>query len=91
MAQRKAAAVSMEEALFERAKKRAERLGMSTFSAYVVQLIRKDLAERGALSIRESSSLLENAEAMPELPEEAPANKVTYEAKKAAKKKPKSS
>jgi hypothetical protein len=54
MAKRKAAAVSMEEELFESAKARAERLGLSTFSAYVVQLIRQDLMQRGQLNIRET-------------------------------------
>lgn len=51
MAKRKAAAVSMEEALFEAAKKRAEELGFPTFSAYAVQLLRNDLRARGDLSI----------------------------------------
>lgn len=53
MAQRKAAAVSMEERLFEAAKERAQALGLSTFSAYVVQLIRADLAARGEMTLRE--------------------------------------
>lgn len=53
MSQRKAAAVSMEEALAERAKERAKALGFSTFSAYVVKLIRDDLVSRGELVMRE--------------------------------------
>ena len=53
MSQRKAAAVSMEEALADRAKERAKALGFSTFSAYVVQLIREDLVSRGSLVMRE--------------------------------------
>lgn len=53
MSQRKAAAVSMEEALAERAKERAKALGFSTFSAYVVKLIRDDIASRGDLVMRE--------------------------------------
>lgn len=51
MAKRKAAAVSMEETLFEAAKKRAEELGFPTFSAYAVQLLRNDLRARGDMSI----------------------------------------
>jgi len=53
MTTRKAAAVSMESELFERAKKRAKDLGFSTFSAYMTQLLRADLIARGELSIKE--------------------------------------
>ncbi len=79
MAQRKAAAVSMTEDLFDRAKERAESLGLTTFSAYVVQLIRADVAARGAFVLNEF-----------ETPSEAELNaseKVVYPAKKQAKKK----
>ena len=55
MSQRKAAAVSMENDLFQRAKKRAADLGFPTFSAYMVQLLRADLIARGELSIREDA------------------------------------
>ena len=54
MPKRKAAAVSMEEGLHEESLKRAHALGFSTFSAYVVQLIRADLAQRGEMTLRES-------------------------------------
>jgi len=43
----------MDARLNELAKLRAEALGFSTFSAYVVQLIRQDLAQRGELHLRE--------------------------------------
>jgi hypothetical protein len=56
MSQRKAAAVSMENDLFTRAKKRASDLGFPTFSAYMVQLLRADLIARGELNIREEGS-----------------------------------
>lgn len=56
MAQRKAAAVSMEQALADKAKERAHALGFSTFSAYVVQLIRQDLMQRGEMTLSESPS-----------------------------------
>jgi hypothetical protein len=55
MSQRKAAAVSMENDLFKRAKKRAADLGFPTFSAYMVQLLRADLIARGELNIREET------------------------------------
>jgi hypothetical protein len=55
MTTRKAAAVSMESELFEKAKARAQSLGFPTFSSYVVQLIRADLIERGELHIREEA------------------------------------
>jgi hypothetical protein len=51
---RKAAAVSMESALAEKAKERAHALGFSTFSAYVVQLIRQDLIDRGEMTLKEA-------------------------------------
>lgn len=53
MINRKAAAVSMEPELFERAKKRARQLGFPTFSAYMTQLLRADLIKRGELSVLE--------------------------------------
>lgn len=53
MPRRKAAAVSMEESLADQAKERAHALGFSTFSAYVVQLIRKDLQQRGMMTLEE--------------------------------------
>jgi hypothetical protein len=53
MAQRKSAAVSMEEQLYAAAQDRARKLGLSTFSAYIVQLILRDLEERGELVMKE--------------------------------------
>jgi len=87
MAQRKAAAVSMDPAMYERAAERAKSLGFSTFSAYVVQLLRADLRERGELTLKEE------AETTPP-PKTRPANKVDYAeqvraAKKRAKAQPK--
>jgi hypothetical protein len=55
MINRKAAAVSMEPELFERAKKRAKKLGFSTFSAYMTQLLRADLIRMGDLNIQEEA------------------------------------
>lgn len=69
MTTRKAAAVSMESELFERAKKRAKDLGFSTFSAYMTQLLRADLIARGELSIKEDQ--------VP--PSTPPRKEVTYE------------
>jgi len=43
----------MDPLMFEEAKARAHSLGFSTFSAYVVQLVRDDLRERGALIVHE--------------------------------------
>lgn len=80
MPQRKAAAVSMTEDLFERAKERAESLGMTTFSAYVVQLIRADVAARGSFVLSESEK---SSTAQP-----SPPQKAVYPSKKSAKKKP---
>lgn len=56
MINRKAAAVSMEPELFERAKKRARQLGFPTFSAYMTQLLRADLIRRGELSVLEEQA-----------------------------------
>lgn len=53
MINRKAAAVSMETELYDRAKKRAVALGFPTFSAYMVQLLRADLIKRGELTLQE--------------------------------------
>lgn len=53
MIRRKAAAVSMEPELFERAQKRARELGFNSFSAYMTQLLRADLIKRGELNILE--------------------------------------
>lgn len=53
MAKRKAAAVSMEQVLADQAVARAKALGFSTFSAYVVQLIRQDLVNRGVMTLQE--------------------------------------
>lgn len=43
----------MELALADKAKKRAKALGFSTFSSYVVQLIRNDIINRGEMSVQE--------------------------------------
>lgn len=43
----------METALADKAKRRAKALGFSTFSAYVVQLIRSDLVSRGEMTVQE--------------------------------------
>lgn len=56
MTNRKAAAVSMEPELFERAKKRARALGFPTFSAYMTQLLRADLIARGELTVKEEAA-----------------------------------
>lgn len=53
MIRRKAAAVSMEPELFERAQKRSRELGFPSFSAYMTQLLRADLIKRGELNILE--------------------------------------
>lgn len=53
MIRRKAAAVSMEPELFERAQKRSRELGFPSFSAYMTQLLRADLIRRGELNIME--------------------------------------
>lgn len=55
MAKRKAAAVSMDPDFEAQAKERARALGFSTFSAYVNQLIRRDLMERGSMIVAEQS------------------------------------
>lgn len=55
MAKRKAAAVSMDPLMFDEAKARAHSLGFSTFSAYIVQLVRQDLRERGAVIVHEDA------------------------------------
>jgi len=69
MTNRKPAAVSMDPQMHEDAKARAQRLGFPTFSAYICQLIRKDLAASGALTIEET----------PERPViTAPRKEVTY-------------
>lgn len=46
----------MEPELFDRAKKRASKLGFSTFSAYMVQLLRADLIKRGELTLQEDDT-----------------------------------
>lgn len=51
MTTRKPAAVSMDPELHERAKARARALGYATFSAYVVQLIRADIAGGGGHNV----------------------------------------
>lgn len=43
----------MEKTMFDKAKQRARALGFSTFSAYMVQLLRDDLQRRGELRVRE--------------------------------------
>lgn len=73
MAQRKAAAVSMEHDLAEEAQQRARKLGF-TFSAYVVQLIRKDLAHRGSIVVQEDHQMPK-----PEMPKPTPTQ---YKAKR---------
>lgn len=55
MTTRKPAAVSMDPELYEKAKARAKSLGFATWSAYVVQLIRNDIASGGGMSIVEES------------------------------------
>lgn len=57
MAQRKAAAVSMDPEQHNRAVQRAKDLGFATFSAYVVALIRNDLIERGELTMKETAEV----------------------------------
>lgn len=44
----------MEQSLADQAKDRAHALGFSTFSAYVVQLIRQDLMQRGEIKLSEN-------------------------------------
>ena len=56
MAQRKAAAVSMDPEQHEKAVARAKDLGFATFSGYVVALIRNDLIARGELTMRDGAS-----------------------------------
>ncbi len=73
----------MEETLYEPAVKRANALGLPTFSAYVVQLIRRDLADRGVLQIHEMAD-----PTPPPAPVESPPEKVTYTPKRQTKKKP---
>ena len=51
---RKPAAVSMDPDLFERAKARALNLGFPTFSAYVSQLIRRDIIGGGEMTVMET-------------------------------------
>lgn len=46
----------MDRDLYDRAVERSEALGLSTFSSYVVQLIRKDLIARGDLTLKESEN-----------------------------------
>ena len=43
----------MDPDMFEEAKARAQALGFSTFSSYVVQLLRKDLSSRGRMVLEE--------------------------------------
>jgi hypothetical protein len=57
MAERKAAAVSMDPVMFDEAKSRATALGFPTFSAYVVQLLRDDLRRRGAMTLQEDAEI----------------------------------
>lgn len=56
-ADRKAAAVSINLDLYERSKARAKALGFTTWSAYVVQLIRSDLQSGGTLSVHEEPAV----------------------------------
>ena len=51
--QRKPAAVSITIELYDRSKERSKTLGFSSWSGYVVQLIRNDLAQGGGLAVRE--------------------------------------
>ena len=74
---RKPAAVSMDPQMFEDAKARSKRLGFPTFSAYIVQLIRADLASGG------SGMLIEETTTTPPVTE-----KRTETAYKPAKKAP---
>ena len=55
MSARKNAAVSILDELYERSRARAKSLGFTTWSAYVVQLIRADLAAGGGISVREDT------------------------------------
>ena len=64
----------MDPEMHEAAKARAKRLGFPTFSAYVVQLIRRDLASGG------SGILIEEMETTPVTEKRS---EVTYGAKKA--------
>ena len=43
----------MEQVLADQAVERAKALGFPTFSAYVVQLIRQDLVNRGVITLQE--------------------------------------
>jgi hypothetical protein len=63
MAERKAAAVSMDPAMFDQAKSRANALGFPTFSAYVVQLLRDDLRRRGSMTLEEDVAPVKEAKA----------------------------
>lgn len=55
MTTRKPAAVSMDPALYERARSRAAELGFVTFSSYVCQLIRSDLHSGGGMTLVQDS------------------------------------
>lgn len=57
MAKRRPAALSIRPEEYEAAKARADGLGLN-FSAYVNSLIRKDMAERGPLTLQESPATL---------------------------------
>lgn len=67
----------MDPLLFERAKDRARSLGFATFSAYVCQLIRTDIARGGGITVAEEIG----ADPLPALP---PRQEVSYIPKKSA-------
>ena len=78
----------MTEDLFDRAKERADSLGLTTFSAYVVQLIRADVAARGAFVLSESDAAKLPPESMAETPIKGTVYPVPKPTRKPAKKKP---
>lgn len=56
----------MEETLNKQALERARALGFSTFSAYVVQLIRNDLIQRGDMRLHETPAADEAKDKQPD-------------------------
>lgn len=62
----------MDRDLYDRAVERSEALGLSTFSSYVVQLIRKDLIARGDLTLKESESCPTDQPVPPSKPKKKP-------------------
>ncbi len=74
----------MDPEMFEAAKERAQALGFSTFSSYVVQLLRADLTQRGRMVLEENSATTDFAAAVP------PSKPANYREKLPRAKKPKS-